>query len=208
MSFAIEPSTEIAHRTDFNLLANARGLKIAVEVGVDQGVNAADFLSRFQGNWLILVDPYEPHGDIPRTDRTVDMLVALQALAPFTGRFRFFRGYSLELANHWPVWIGPPEFVYIDGSHTYGDVLSDLNAWWDRITPNGILAGHDFDLRHPGVMQAVTDFARHLGLVVRLTHERHESELKSWYIYRKEPKELVHLFFDSSDASHNPYHQK
>jgi len=199
----IEPSTEISHRTDFALLCNARGLVRAVEIGVDQGVNARDFLSRWTGHQLVLVDPYEPHGDIPGATRDVDLMVAVAALAPYYGRTRFFRTTSTNLATHWPVWIGRPQFIYVDGNHSYEAVVADLEAWWPLVEPTGILAGHDFDSeRHPGVVRAVEEFAARHGVVVRLTHE---AECRSWYIYRTEPPDLIHRFFDASDPVPNPH---
>src|SRR5690242_11136051 len=111
MPFAIVPSEEIAHRVDFSILANARGYLDAIEVGTDQGVFAAEFLSRFKGNWLWCVDPYDPHADFPH-DRSGDMLTAIQALAPYHGRFRFVRAKSVEAAP----WVRRhirPDFVYI-----------------------------------------------------------------------------------------------
>lgn len=202
--FAIEQSTEIAHRCDFSLLCNVRGLTgVAIEVGVDQGVNARDFLSRWSGNWLIGIDPYWPIPDFGWIDRQTDMMTAIQALMPYHGRFRLIRATSLDFASHYPYWLGAPGFVYVDGDHTYQAVADDLRAWWDRLIPEGILAGHDYHNEdHPEVKAAVDDFARERGLVVRITRE---AGMPSFYIYKTEPEMLVHRFFDSQDPSPNPH---
>ena len=34
--------------------------------------------------------------------------------------------------------------MFIDARHSYDAVLEDLNAWWPKIRPGGILAGHDY----------------------------------------------------------------
>lgn len=205
MGFAIESSSEISHRVDFALLSNARGHKVAVEVGVDLGVNARDFLSRWNGHWLIGVDPYEPHGDIPDTDRAPDILTAVQALLPWQGRFRLLKARSVDVARHWPKWIGRPGFVYLDGLHTEDGVRADLEAWWQVLEGEAaIIGGHDFDNRHEGVIAAVQRFARDRGLCVRLTHEAAESETKSWYVYRTEPTRLVHKLFKDGESP-NPH---
>lgn len=197
MTAVIRPSEEISHRTDFALLANARGYKDAVEVGVDQGVFARDFLSRFQGNWLFLVDPYEPYPDFPY-DRSGDQLVAAQALAPYHGRFRFVKARSVQAAP-WVARVIHPDFVYVDGAHEEDDVRADLEAWWAVLPPDrGMLAGHDYDTDHPGVMLAVNRFAQEHGLIVRLTHEK--TSPPSWYVYRREPDTLVHKFFQDSES--------
>lgn len=36
-------------------------------------------------------------------------------------------------------------FVYIDGNHMYDAVLKDLEAWYPKIRPGGILAGDDVE---------------------------------------------------------------
>lgn len=203
MPFAIIPSEEIGHRTDFSLLCNARGYVDAVEVGVDQGVFARDFLKRFRGHWLILVDPYAQFPDFPY-DRTGDMMVAANALAEFHGRFRFVRARSPEAAP-WVCTFVSPQFVYIDGSHDEASVYADLVGWW-AVPSVELIAGHDWDDLpiHAGVRAAVERFASERGLVVRLTHETRPVPA-SWYIYKKEPKELaVRLFRESAEP--NPHH--
>jgi GT2 family glycosyltransferase len=36
------------------------------------------------------------------------------------------------------------DFCFIDGDHSYESVTADLNAWWPKIRPGGMLAGHDY----------------------------------------------------------------
>jgi len=36
--------------------------------------------------------------------------------------------------------------AFIDASHAEADVLRDILAWWPKIKPGGILAGHDYDM--------------------------------------------------------------
>ena len=190
----IERSTEIAYRTDFALLCNARGYKDAVEVGVDIGVFAKDFMTRFNGNWLFLVDPYEPAEEFPH-DRMMDAMLAAQAMAAFHGRVRFIRGRSPDVIP-FVVSLVTPEFAYIDGAHDHSSVLRDLQGWWDALPDHGMLAGHDYDDAHPGVVEAVNIFAARRGRVVRITRET--ACPPSWYIYKTEPPTLhQRLFLDA-----------
>jgi hypothetical protein len=48
------------------------------------------------------------------------------------------------------------DFVFIDASHKYEDVLDDINAWLPKIKNGGIIAGHDYG--HSSVNKAVNDF--------------------------------------------------
>lgn len=54
------------------------------------------------------------------------------------------------------------DFVFIDASHEYRDVRGDLAAWYPKVRPGGVLAGHDY--HWPGVSRAVRDFATANGL--------------------------------------------
>lgn len=38
-------------------------------------------------------------------------------------------------------------FVYIDGDHSYVGGMQDMRAWWSKLRPGGVLAGHDFDFK-------------------------------------------------------------
>ncbi len=187
--FSVEQSTEIAYRNDFSLLCNARGIKLAIEVGVEHGVFAAKFLSRWQGDLMFLVDDYAVYPDHPG-NRLPDIVAACLAMAPYQGRFRFIGAKSLAAAAWLPAWF-KPQFIYIDAGHKYDAVMADLTAWWAQLEPGGILAGHDFTGDHPEVARAVVDFAKANALCVRLTHETPAS----WYVYKGEPVELMHRFF-------------
>ena len=78
------------------------------------------------------------------------------------------------------------DFVFVDGSHELDAVRRDLEAWWPKLKPGGLFAGHDYgqgavDRRrggagwnepgtpHPGVVQAVDEFAASRGLPIRVS---------------------------------------
>jgi len=48
------------------------------------------------------------------------------------------------------------DFVYIDASHEYLDVIHDIKAWMPKVKPGGIIAGHDY-ANFYGVTQAVNE---------------------------------------------------
>ena len=48
------------------------------------------------------------------------------------------------------------DFIFIDGSHDYESVKLDINAWYPKLKPTGIFAGHDINFA--GVKQAVDEF--------------------------------------------------
>lgn len=56
------------------------------------------------------------------------------------------------------------DFAFIDACHEYASVRADIAAWWPKIVPGGLLAGHDYQQGFPGVMQAVDEFVAETGL--------------------------------------------
>lgn len=57
--------------------------------------------------------------------------------------------------------------VFIDAGHDKASVAEDLRVWSERLRPDGILAGHDYDMKHAEVRAAVDEFALANRLVVR-----------------------------------------
>jgi predicted O-methyltransferase YrrM len=50
------------------------------------------------------------------------------------------------------------DVIFIDGSHDFHDVMSDLNDYWDLLSPNGIMIGDDYDWL--GVWSAISKFQK------------------------------------------------
>lgn len=47
------------------------------------------------------------------------------------------------------------DFVYVDASHSYDNVLADIRAWKKHVKHGGYIAGHDYNWQFPGVLRAV-----------------------------------------------------
>jgi hypothetical protein len=60
---------------------------------------------------------------------------------------------SVELARRYPN--ESVALCFIDADHCYAAVMADITAWWPKIAPLGVLAGHDFS--HEGVRRAVME---------------------------------------------------
>lgn len=185
MTAKVERSELVGCRTDLAMIANDRNLKVAVEVGTDRGVFAAEFLEKWNGEMLFLVDPWKPYEDMP-WDRTGDLFLAVAALAKFHRRVRFVRAESAEAAKYLTTYARGVDLVYLDGAHDYENVKLDIAAWWPLVRPGGILAGDDYDTQeHEGVIQAVLEFAAEKDLVVRLTTDY--NRFPSWYVEKPHP---------------------
>jgi len=57
------------------------------------------------------------------------------------------------------------DFIFVDADHSYEGCLADMRAWWPKLKPGGIFAGHDYStVDFPGVVRAVDEFAAERGL--------------------------------------------
>lgn len=173
------------------MLANWRRFERVVEVGVDKGGFAKVFLSRWVNGHLYMgVDPYLPYNEMG-FDREGDFQAAAAVFAGHPAA-RLVRGKSIETAQwlkadggkcatSWPF-----DMVYIDGDHSYEAAKADIEAWWPLVSQKGIIGGHDFDDQHPGVKEAVTEFADAHGLTVYVTNVPGYGQevCPSWYTYK------------------------
>lgn len=181
----IVPSPEIWCRDDFPMLCFWRKLYRCVEVGVDRAEWASLFLGRFpQCTQWWGVDAYAPFPE-QQFPRDADYQTAVARLLPHAGRTKLIRLPSVEAAVLFPA--GAVDFVYIDAAHDHESVRADLEAWYPKLGPKGILAGHDFDdhPEHEGVRRAVTEFARGLRQTVYTTAVKGygQEDCPSWYLY-------------------------
>ena len=76
------------------------------------------------------------------------------------------------------------DFVYVDANHSYQGALEDMLAWFPKIRPGGLFAGHDYlDGTLPagefGVKSAVRTFECQTGLIASGTQD---PPWPSWYL--------------------------
>jgi FkbM family methyltransferase len=173
----------LSNRQELPHLLNARGLfGCGVEVGVQRALYSAHLLSAWQGAHLISVDPWSeaPAGDyvdianVPQHEQNAIFDEARQRLSPFGERSTIWRQTSADASARVPH--HSLDFVYLDARHDYASVLEDLEAWFDKVRPGGILAGHDYiDGTFPagefGVKSAVDQFFARRGIAVYSTSQ-------------------------------------
>jgi hypothetical protein len=158
-------------RKEFHVLLCSREYKIGAEIGVQKGEHAAEILSCWPGQ-LILVDAWlhydhEAYVDLANVPQSVHDLyfeICNAALKEFHERVSILRMFSHEAAVQ--ILDGSLDFVYIDADHRYDAVVIDLNLWYPKVRSGGIIAGHDYTQDNPnprvgcfGVKAAVNEFA-------------------------------------------------
>ena len=139
-------------------------------------------------------------------------------LAPWDSKTEYFRMYSTEAAERIPD--QSLDFVYVDARHDYCGVTEDINAYYAKLRPGGIMAGHDYLDAHEiktlsprqdwsicmggtvntgAVKGAVEDFAMKEGLVVSVMYK--DAESASWMIQKPTRMECVYQPEETTIAS-------
>ncbi len=80
----------------------------------------------------------------------------LENMKPLEGNYKIFGGGdSFDRAKDFED--GSIDFIFIDANHTYEFVSKDIAAFLPKMKKGGVMAGHDFNEAHPGVMKAVLE---------------------------------------------------
>jgi len=93
----------------------------------------------------------------------------------FGDKIVYHRGYSYDFANSFNT--SEFDFIYIDGSHEYDDVVRDISDYSTKTSL--ILAGHDYGNSHEGVTRAVNE-------IFGKPYKRYMDS--SWMVYKKRGK--------------------
>lgn len=110
------------------------------------------------GSHLLAVEPFilGELADIPSEQWVKDTLAStFKVISEHGIHITHQKKTSLELTQTKPE--GKFDSVFIDGSHHYADVACDIECWMPLIRQGGIISGHDYWPRNPGVMDAVNE---------------------------------------------------
>jgi len=159
-----------------------------VEVGVAAGAFAQAILDKADPTRLWLIDTWtqQPHAIDPSSAPQEHHSASYHRVREqFRGeeRVKVLRTRSTTAAS---IFVdGSLGFVYIDANHT--DVAADIRAWWPKVMPGGILAGHDYrDLEgYFTVKRDVDAFVQREELELLLTREVDEAA-RSWIVVKPE----------------------
>lgn len=173
----------VPSRDELPALLNRRGLTgEGAEIGVKLGKYSDYLLDHWRGRRLVSIDPWLEAGSKEYVDRSNVSQSrheefyeeSRRRLARHGERSEIWRTTSIEAAGRVPD--HSLDFVYIDARHDYDSVSEDLEAWFPKVRPGGIVAGHDYvDGHFPsgvfGVKSAVDEFFGARQLAVHGTHD-------------------------------------
>lgn len=161
-------------------LNNNNLLGVGVEVGVFKGEFAKYILEIWKGRKLYLIDSwrYLPGTiDVLNGDANfcLDAITStMKNIYGFRDRATVIRDFSVNAAKMFND--DSLDFVYLDASHDYDNVYSDLGAWYPKIRSGGLLMGDDYiDGLTFGtkfeVYSAVNDYFRLKNKQVNVVHD-------------------------------------
>ncbi|MFT5327513.1 MAG: hypothetical protein ACI8P0_005405 [Planctomycetaceae bacterium] len=162
-----------------------------VEIGVLRGGYSEKLLDQWNGRKLHCVDPwsdsteddsYVDRNNVNQKRHDQNHQQAVDRLARFGDRCEIHRMTSVDAIELFED--RSLDFVYIDARHYREAVLEDLESWFPKVRPGGVLAGHDYfdgvvPSGHFEVKSTVDEWADAKGLKVACTGE---NVWRSWIV--------------------------
>ncbi len=146
---------KIHRNTFFPKMIEEFKLKIAVEVGVNQGAFSNHLLTNTSLEKLYCIDTWQNnYGDVEGDDGDSRFAEAKTTLSSYLGdRAEMIRNTSLNASKQFEN--ESLDFCYIDGDHSLEGIYIDLLAWVPKMKIGGIIGGHDYK---DGKRSGVPDF--------------------------------------------------
>ena len=143
--------------------------KVGVEIGVQKGATFKHLLNTCKDLELYGVDIWSLKGvrwdgttsaDLQNDTESINYgyYINLRKWIEKTakGRGHLIRKFSLDGAKDFED--DSLDFIFIDATHTYEQVLEDMHAWIPKVRKGGLICGDDYNKKFPGVEQAVKEY--------------------------------------------------
>lgn len=142
----------ITRRLDFiHHLEKVPSFKTGIEVGVQRGILAKKSMQIWKScKEYKLVDlwgkeeGYEEPGTDTAADKDANLRQARRRMKGWVERgiVEFFVMRSTDASKHLPD--NHFDYIYLDARHDYCAVKEDIEHYWPKLRPGGILGGHDY----------------------------------------------------------------
>lgn len=175
----------IGNRADFGFLLKSMGYNRGAEIGVQEGLFAAEIRKHWGGD-LHLIDSWTMIEEFPGVSIAVQFNNYLKTVIRFLDDFHAYvhRMSSRQAAETFPD--GFFDWVYIDADHRPTAIREDLRLWYPKVRNGGVLAGHDYldgkvSAGDFGVKSAVDRLIVERGHKLIVTNE---AEWPTWYFLK------------------------
>lgn len=137
-----------------------KNAKAMAEVGCKEGRTTGYLLENLPELQVVAVDPWGSiQGNSAESYEEWDWNAIAKEfwknVAAGRDRLRFICEASTDAARKVPD--NSLDLVFIDAAHDYKNVLADIRAWWPKVKEGGMVTGHDFQHKFPGVHRAVAE---------------------------------------------------
>lgn len=162
---------------------------VTCEVGVAEGFFSRDICKQWRPSKHYLVDLWAhiPNvtgdGNSPQEWHDKNFNAAKDVLKEYDLICRWLRGVSWEVATG--IKDESLDIVYLDAAHYYEAVIKDLYAYYPKVKPGGIIAGHDYLNTAYGVNQAANEVADLMRVDVHTIPENHPDNASFYFIKPK-----------------------
>jgi len=144
---------------------------IGIEIGLNRGETTQHLFKNLPGLVLHGIDPYFAYEDwdgniLTPNERNWTYQFFLNNTFLYRDRIIHHRMLSDDAAPMLPN--EAFDFIFIDGLHTYDQVLKDCQNYYPKIKKGGVFSGHDYNVIE-GVNRAVNEFAASVGATISQT---------------------------------------
>jgi len=174
-------------RIDLAIDFSKRGYQTGAEIGVADGRYSQILCESIPGLKLYCIDPWAVY-ESWRTKQYQDNAF-VQAQEKLKGYdVSFIRKTSLEASLE--ITDGSLDFVFIDGGHSFDDVMIDIVIWSRKVRKRGIVSGHDYcHFTNSGVVQAVNKYCEEhrleLNLIGRNPDNHKDDQQPTWWFIKR-----------------------
>jgi len=172
----IEKEAESGWKSYYHIfpnIINTFDLKKGCEIGVSTGGHSYEILKITKVEKLYSIDPHCRNATLNLGDHYLYDILHYRVkyrLSQFGERSELIRAYSSNVVNRFKN--NELDFVFVDGSHEYKDVKQDLNLYFEKIRPGGIMGGDDYNTGFPGVPRAVNEFFGQKNIQINIDPEQ------------------------------------
>jgi len=129
-----------------------------IEVGVCTGASVVSVL-RTHGDSIDSYTAVDPWGE-RRCNPGCGCSAQMKTIAARFSMLKLVQEYGVPGARR--IADGSVDLAFIDAAHDYSNVRNDILAYWPKVKPNGVLAGHDFNHHRnwAGILESRLEYSK------------------------------------------------
>jgi predicted O-methyltransferase YrrM len=144
---------------------------VGLEIGTDTGISTRYLLDMIPGLKLYGIDPYINYIDwnnMNLNEREETYKIFMHSLSRYGNRHVHYRMTSDDAVSKFED--ESLDFIFVDGLHTYDQVLLDCRNYYPKLKKNGLFCGHDYGTIEE-VRRAVDEFAKEVNKEIQFMRQ-------------------------------------